>query len=454
MGVLLKRNINAVQANIVKLYGKLANIAFLTDQDKIDATPDALNWNVPPKTLIITNNLAHSVIKYNGDPVNGSIQVDAGETVELLVMGDTGYAVSSVTASGTTIIDNQDGTFTVKVKVDNDMTVAISGTTVVVVVVVVGITTSNSSGALGLSNTSVQQGGTFVGEITFVDTYYNQFEITSVKDASNNDVSYTLNGNEITIANVPSDITITAVAKKQVQVWFGKSLDFYGNPVSDSDACYTDFIKMDGLSASATMDWVYKLTAPGTTTGWTKRNLVFYDADRKLMFYDASFTVRRHPVEFSANANNSRTLTTANLDTIFNAAGAKVPVYCRASFAKTGAAITSGCGLTQGGTSFIDITDIVAATVDETTHSVTMNLTHCTSPASNYLTQILDGQRLEVVFKADSGYTTGNIAFSVTMGGVDITANTTASTVTIGNDTFRKLVIENVTGALVINASV
>lgn len=63
MGLLLKSNVVAVQANIQKLYNKLANMAFWNASDRGDAAPTALDWRVPKKTLTITNNIEHAVVK-------------------------------------------------------------------------------------------------------------------------------------------------------------------------------------------------------------------------------------------------------------------------------------------------------------------------------------------------------------------------------------------------------
>ena len=215
MGVLIKQNVNSLYTSLSRLYNKLANAAFWTAQDKTDAAPTALNWNVPLKTLTITNNLEHSVVSYNGSPISGTVQVEAGETIDLLVSGDTGYAVSSVTASGTTIIDNQNGTFTVRVKVDNDMTVAISGTVVVVVSVTYNLT--NCSAPSAPSMIQYGQGATIELE---ADSGY--VMPSSLPNGAVNGVSvtsYTRNSNDKTkatlvIGSVSGNVTITINANQ------------------------------------------------------------------------------------------------------------------------------------------------------------------------------------------------------------------------------------------------
>ena len=125
----LKSNIDAVQANLVKLYNKLANMAFWDSQDQEDAEPTALDWSIPKVTLAITNNLAHSVVKHNGSTVSGSIQVDQGETVSLVVTSnEAAYGISSVSADSGTVINNGDGTFTVDVVVNANTVLTITGT--------------------------------------------------------------------------------------------------------------------------------------------------------------------------------------------------------------------------------------------------------------------------------------------------------------------------------------
>lgn len=86
MGKRLKQNVDAVQANIVKLYSKLANMAFWDAEDKADAEPTPLDWSVPKVTVTITNNIgSDAVIKRNGVAVGNSLQVDQGDSLTLTI---------------------------------------------------------------------------------------------------------------------------------------------------------------------------------------------------------------------------------------------------------------------------------------------------------------------------------------------------------------------------------
>lgn len=456
MGKLLKANIVSLFNSLSTLYAKLGNIAFWSAQDKADAAPTALDWNVPKKALTITNNLSNSVISYNGEPVSGSILVDAGETIDLLVSGASGYVVTSVTASGATVIDNQNDTFTVRVKVDDDMTLTITG--FAVVVVVVGITTSNQAGALGLSNSSAHQNGTFVGQITYVDDYYNKFEITSVKDTSNNDVSYTLNGNEITIANVPSDITITAVAKKQLKVWFGKTLNFWGGLANAEGECVTDYIRMDGLTSSVKGSWnnggLSKLgDFPLMNNG---RCLILYDSDKRLLYADGGYEILRVPSYISTTSNNPRDVSTAWLSNMFTAAGVKTPLYARFTAKCTGTTISSSAGFTQNGVQYFDKSDYAATSDAITQHNLSYSLSNAEVDNEQSAPIFPHNQPIEVSFKGATGYDINNATIVVTMGGNTLTAGTdyTVTSTTKSGTNWKTIRIENVTGDVNFNVSI
>lgn len=453
MGKLLKANVNAVQANIQKLYSKLANLAFLTAQDKSDAAPTSLDWQVPKKTLTITNNLANSIVSYNGSAVSGSVMVDAGDTIDLLVSGATGYEISSCSASGATVIDNNDGTFTVRVKVNNDMSLTITGTAVVVVVV--GITTSNVAGALGLSNTSAQQGGSYSGQITFVDDYYNQFEITSVKDASNNDVAYTLNENTITIANVPSDITITAIAKKQLKVWFGKTLNIFGGmETADATECVTDFIRLSTLVSDQNCSYnngglLRKGSFPLMNDN---RCLVFYNKNKRLLYWAGQYEIKRVPSYISADTTATRTINSIWLGSLFSAAGANTPVYARATFGCSGTTINSSVSLKQNNVELLDLSNYAATNDAVTQHTLSYTLSNATVDNVQVPTVFPHNQPLEVSFAAASGYTLNNSNIVVTMGGQTLTQGTDYTVFTTGS--YKTVRIENVTGDVNFNVSI
>lgn len=132
MGLRLKANIDAVQANIVKLYAKLANMAFWDSTDHGDAEPTALDWSIPKVTATITNSIgANAVIKKNGSVVGSSVQVDQGSPLVLTIEAATGYELSNVAATiggvAQTLTENN-GVYTLSIDhVNSSITIAITG---------------------------------------------------------------------------------------------------------------------------------------------------------------------------------------------------------------------------------------------------------------------------------------------------------------------------------------
>ena len=136
MGLLLKSNIIAVQANIQRLYNKLANMAFWDSQDQEDAEPAPLDWSVPKVAVTITNNIgAGAVIKRNGTAVSGILQIDQGDPLTLTIeSADEDHALNNVTATvgGTAAtLSESGGVYTLSIAhVNNSTAIVISGSAV------------------------------------------------------------------------------------------------------------------------------------------------------------------------------------------------------------------------------------------------------------------------------------------------------------------------------------
>ena len=109
----LKNNIDLVQANLVKLYNKLANMAFWDAADQAAAQPTELDWSIPKHQLIVTNNNSNAKVYYKGAEVTSVLNIDENATVELVVAPVGDYVVSGVTPSTGTATDLGDGTFKV-----------------------------------------------------------------------------------------------------------------------------------------------------------------------------------------------------------------------------------------------------------------------------------------------------------------------------------------------------
>jgi hypothetical protein len=452
----MKANIDSLFTSLARLYSKLGNMAFWTAQDKTDAAPTPLDWQVPTKTLTIVNNITNGIVMRNGSQVIAPIKVDMGTTVELLVVGDEGYAIASCAAAGATAVNNGDGTFTVSVTVSDTMTLTITGmaTTIKSITLVAEDFAGRTlTDALSISVSQVASGGDLAATIELLDTYFDAVAISSVKDASNNDVTYNYNNGVITIEDVTSDITITATVTKTLKIYIGKSLTSHGSSVTDSSQCYTDYIRLDKIDVAKTIVWAYQHSAI-TGTSALRANLIIYNSDRKKMYATSKWDSKWVPRSFSSNANNSRTITADNIETFINHAGTKLPLYVRASFTKDGNALASGCGLTQDGVGLFDPSSVDAAT-EPTIHDVTYTengaFCNCTRnmsanppTASALQPNIIDGENFETYVSAESGKTITSV--TVTMGGVDITE-------TSWDATKKKITINSVTGALVITTN-
>lgn len=133
MGKRLKQNVDAVQANIVKLYSKLANMAFWDAEDKAAAAPTALDWSVPKVTVTITNSIgSDAVIKHNGTAVSGSLQVDQGDPLTLTIEAANSFGISNVAATVDGVaatLTESGGVYTLAIAhVNANMAIVISGT--------------------------------------------------------------------------------------------------------------------------------------------------------------------------------------------------------------------------------------------------------------------------------------------------------------------------------------
>lgn len=437
----IKANIDILAASLNRLYAKLGNIAFWTAQDQEDAEPTPIDWSIPKVVLTVTNSITHGVVKYNGNIVSGSIQVDQGTTVNLLVEGETGYGISSAAATGATVVDNGNGTFTVSVKVDSTMSLTITGTAAALVTP--SFVCSNDADALSMTGAAAAVGGTFVGTIAIDDDYFDGFSIESVKDGSDNDVSYTTSGNTITVANMPSVLVITAKATKVLKFYAGKIISGMGSVADDSGRCFTDYIRLDGLTSSAALNWIHNIDYDASKN----RAIVFYDKNKKHMMNWDSGGYKDCPYHFVVNSGGSRQIATNYLSAMLSYAGGLA--YVRACFDLNDGEMNASNALTQGSSSWLDLSNTESAN-DLVVHNITYSLTGCTTNASSSTTShtarnnIINGENFQDTINVGNGKTLQSV--TVTMDGVDITS-------TVYNSSTKKIVIASVTGALVITAT-
>ena len=412
MGMKLKANIDVVQASLERLYAKLGNIAFWTAQDQEDAEPTPIDWSIPKVVLTVTNSITHGVVKYNGNVVSGSIQVDQGTTVNLLVEGETGYGIATAAATGATVVDNGNGTFTVSVKVDTTMSLTITGTAAALVTP--SFVCSNDADALSMTGAAAAVGGTFVGTIAIEDDYFDGFTIESVKDGSDNDVTYTTSGNTITVANMPSVLVITAKATKVMKFYSGYSLNLAGSPVSQNDVCCSELIRLGNLDADIV--WTHKFGDPIISNGSTNV-ILFYNKNKQLIF--GWNTDKNMALYYGPSNGTSRTLNSSARSTLIGHIGSgNLPAYARAGFKlASSSSLESGCGITAGGTALFDVNNIsILDTLPA--HNITYNLTGVTFSQESAKPKVFDGDNFYCGFSVDSGKTLQSV--TVTMDGVDI----------------------------------
>lgn len=136
MGKRLKAKIEEVNANILRLYNNLGNIAFWDAASKANAAPSELDWGNPKHNVTLSLTLDNAVVTHNGtEKSSGSvIQVEEGAKLTLIVAPAQGHALSgaptaSVGGSAITPTDNGNGTYTIELTMaQSDVTLAISAT--------------------------------------------------------------------------------------------------------------------------------------------------------------------------------------------------------------------------------------------------------------------------------------------------------------------------------------
>lgn len=221
MGKTLKGKIDEVQANVVNLYNRLANMAFPTAADKAAAKPAELDWSIPKVAVTITNSIGSgiAVIKRNGQAVSGSVLVDQGDSLTLTIEGADGYGLTSVSAAVdgglATPLPGVNGVFTLNVaQVNAAMAIVITGT----YSQTVGITYNLSHCTKTSGQTSVVTGGGATIEITADEGYTLQSVTPTVTGATID--SWTLNAGvgTLVISNVTGAVEVSATAALAGQV--------------------------------------------------------------------------------------------------------------------------------------------------------------------------------------------------------------------------------------------
>lgn len=456
----IKSNLDFVYSKLQALLDALGNIAFWEGKPA-NLLPQSLDWSVPQITVTLdkTSVSANAMITDDSDQeITGtSVLVDEGSGLTLKIKPRANnYAITNASAtiggvSQTLTEDN--GVYTLELdSVTSAITIVFSVSATALVSV--GIVTSNAAGALGLSVGQVVQGGTFVGQVTYINSDYNDFEITSVKDVSNNDVTYTLNGNEITIANVPSAITITAIAKHILKVWFGKTLNMFGAMVDATGECVTDYIKLDNLVSNIKAYWdnggLAKMGEfPLMQNG---RCAAFYDSDKRLMAFDGAYEIKRVMSYTTTADSNPKTIQTSYLQSLFTAAGAKTPLYARFTFKCSGTTIASSASFKQNSVELLDLSNYVAATEAVTNHTLSYTLNNATVDNGQAPLVVPHGQPIEVSFTGTSGHTITDSSIVVTMGGNTLVQGTDYTVTDVSG--YKTVRIENITGDLNFNVSI
>ena len=134
MGKRLKAKIEEVNANILRLYNNLGNIAFWDAASKANAAPSELDWGNPKHNVTLNLTLSNAVVTHNGVAKSSgdTIQVEEGAKLTLIVAPAPNYALSgaptaSVGGTAITPSDNGNGTYTIELTMaQSDATLAIS----------------------------------------------------------------------------------------------------------------------------------------------------------------------------------------------------------------------------------------------------------------------------------------------------------------------------------------
>lgn len=128
---LLMQNIDTTQANIERLYAKLANIAFWNAADRSAAAPIPLDWNTPRAAVTISSTLANAVVKKDGYEVGAIVLAEIGSPLTLTVEAKDGFFIEDVTATanGTAAtVTELNGVYTISIeRIDGATTVEIDG---------------------------------------------------------------------------------------------------------------------------------------------------------------------------------------------------------------------------------------------------------------------------------------------------------------------------------------
>lgn len=128
---LLMQNIDTTQANIERLYAKLANIAFWDAANRSAATPIPLDWNTPRAAVTISSTLANAVVKKDGYEVGAIVLAEIGSPLTLTVEAKDGFFIEDVTATanGTAAtVTELNGVYTISIeRIDGATAVEIDG---------------------------------------------------------------------------------------------------------------------------------------------------------------------------------------------------------------------------------------------------------------------------------------------------------------------------------------
>lgn len=177
----------------------IANFAF--PQDKPQLTE--LDWNVPKNTVTI-NGVSNTVITRNGEPVSGSILVDYGTELTLLISPAQGYAITSLTADNGVLTDNGNGTYTLVITVTSNVTITFTGAASAAYSITYNLTNIQSASR----PVSIISGGT--ASIALQPTSGYALTTNEITVVGATVVSYA--DNVLTISNPTGDVTVTAVA--------------------------------------------------------------------------------------------------------------------------------------------------------------------------------------------------------------------------------------------------
>lgn len=242
-GKRLKDQIDYVYARLQAVYAAIGNIAFWDGKPAAATILPSLDWGNPKHTVTLDLDLTNAVVKHNGEPVSGTIQVEEYTTLTLTVEAESGKALTLVESQVGTV--SQDLSTVTLVMGQSNVTLDITAVAVATYSISYG-TMTNCSVAQGaptsISSSSVQ--------IQFnVDTGY-ELSASGIT-VTNAEKSFNAATNVLTISNPTDTVTISATATvskiKFLRGYYSSSNNIIGTGIATGGTDITSRVTVSQL---------------------------------------------------------------------------------------------------------------------------------------------------------------------------------------------------------------